>query len=150
MTELPTRFRRVCLPISNARIPHSALIPRRSMMMRPSTRAAMATAALISGRAGAFLSSGGFCGYAGMSRTTAARCLSMVADNEKVGFIGEERSPYHVSRQRASLLCCCYLTLLDFVFLSHALVGVIFLLNSSDRRENYYSPTCDTYMGYVC
>ncbi|CAM9471610.1 unnamed protein product [Pylaiella littoralis] len=57
------------------------------MMMRPSTRAAMATAALISGRVGAFLSSGGFCGYAGMSRT-AARCLSMVADNEKVGFIG--------------------------------------------------------------
>ncbi|CAN0356093.1 unnamed protein product [Ectocarpus sp. 6 AP-2014] len=58
------------------------------MIMRASTRTAVATTAFLSGRAGAFLSSGGLWRHEGISRANTARCLSMEAEREKVGFIG--------------------------------------------------------------
>lgn len=62
---------------------------KEDMMMRAPTRAAMATTAFLSGRVGAFVSSGVLWRHAGVGRATTARHLSMAADQEKVGFIGE-------------------------------------------------------------
>lgn len=59
-------------------------------------RAAMATAALFTGRVGAFMSSGGLWRHGGIARTTYARSLSMAAGEgrKKVGFIGEDLRAY--------------------------------------------------------
>lgn len=58
-------------------------------------RAAMATAALFTGRTGAFVSSGGLWRHGGITRTTSLRSLSMAeGEARKVGFIGGYRVPY--------------------------------------------------------
>lgn len=78
------------------------------MKMRQPTRAAMATAAFLSGRVGAFVSSGGLRSHGGIRRVAAVRCLSMAADQEKVGFIGEStcRGRHRVLYQL--IMCQCF------------------------------------------
>lgn len=68
---------------------HQVLLTVVTMLMRPITRAAMATTAFLSGRVGAFVSSGGLFRHAAIARTATARSLAMAAGEEKVGFIGE-------------------------------------------------------------
>lgn len=73
-------------------------------MFRASTRAAMA--ALLSGRVDGFVSSAIAWRPAGISRVTATRCFSMMADSDKVGFIGETAGGTFMFIWLSSLLAC--------------------------------------------
>lgn len=82
-----TPFRRID---GTTRFPQQAE-QQQFMIMRSSKAAAMATTALLSRRVASFVPSSGALWKVGSYRpgTQSARYMSMAADNDKVGFIGE-------------------------------------------------------------